>query len=185
MTAEQRKSVLDLVGGRISDEEFLRRFNIARVDASKLSLRVLDDAYDRRDPDDVEFGLLIGFHFGFSPEHVDILCRLSDAEWHTQHENVILALDELSDQRAVGCFYRAALKLHPYLDYDEFRALAVKAIWALGKVQDSAADEKLRLLAESDQVIVRDEAQNQLRRRQGVAPIHKQTLPVAKSETDG
>jgi hypothetical protein len=74
-------------------------------------------------------------------------------------------LGELRDSRTVEVLYRAALKLHPYLDYDDSRALAVKAIWALGKLADPAADEKLKLLAQSDQPIVGAEALNQLERR--------------------
>jgi hypothetical protein len=42
--------------------------------------------------------------------------------------------------------------------------LAVKAIWALGKMGNEAADAKLAVLARSEHPILRDETINQLRR---------------------
>jgi hypothetical protein len=84
-----------------------------------------------------------------SPEMFHILVKLSEAEWHNRHEDVVTALDKLHDSRSVEALYHAALKRHAYLDYDDDRALAVKAIWALGKLGDTEADQKLRLLAES------------------------------------
>jgi hypothetical protein len=165
MTTEEQKTVLDLASHTISEEEFLQRFGIRHSEGRKLALSILEDAYRRKDGLDAEYGLYVGFHFGFSADHLDVLCRLSDADWHTRHEDVVTALGELRDKRTVGALYRAALKLHPYLNYDDCRALAVKAIWALGELGDPAADEKLQLLAQSDHPILRAEALNQLQRR--------------------
>lgn len=114
----------------------------------------------------MEFGLYLTFYYGFAPGHLEVLSKLSDAEWHTRHEDVVTALEELGDKRAAEVLYRAAIALHPYRRYDKARSLAVKAIWALGKLSDPGADEKLRLLAQSGPQIVRDEALHQLERRQ-------------------
>ena len=164
MTAEQRKNVFDLLLKKISEQEFLRECGISRADGSKLSLHILEEGYRKQEVLDIEPGLRLGFYFGFLPEHFDILCWLSDADWHKQHEDVVTALDKLRDERAVGVLYRAALKLHPYLAYDDSRALAVKAIWALGRLGSAAADEKLRLLAQSNDPILSNTAQDQLKR---------------------
>ena len=129
MTTDQQRRVLDLVANRITDEAFLRGFSITRDGATKLSVDTLETAYVQENPDDVEMGLLIGFHFGFSTAHFDVLCRLSDADWHTQHENVVLALGPLLDKRSVDTLYRAALKSHAYLEYDEGRALTPRQSW--------------------------------------------------------
>jgi hypothetical protein len=165
MTPDEQRTVFDLALKKISEEEFLRRFGISRSDGSKFALSILEKAYGERAAIDVECGVWVGFHFGFSEEHLDILRRLSEAEWHRRHEDVVTALGELHDNRAGEALYRAALKSHPYLEYDDSRALAVKAIWALGRLKDPAADEKLRLLAQSSEPIVSEEAANQLRRR--------------------
>ena len=165
MTTDEQQRVLDLITKRISDGAFLRSFCITRDGATKLSLDTLETAYVQGNPDDVEMGLLIGFHFGFSPAHLDVLCRLSEADWHMQHENVVLALGELIDKRSVDTLYRAALKSHAYLEYDEGRALTLKAVMALGRIEDRAAVEKLRLLAESNEPLIRKHALRQLDRR--------------------
>ena len=76
--------------------------------------------------------------------------------------------------RATDAFYRATLKLHTYLDYDDSRALASKAIWALGRLGDATADQRLRSLAESGEPVVRAYAREQLYRRSGrVTPEEK------------
>ncbi len=161
----QRESASDLLGNRISEEEFLGQVGVARRDASKWSLDLLEDAYQTKDSDAVADGLLVGFRFGFLPNHLDLLRRLAEADWHFSHEDVVSALDELRDPGAVETLYRSVFQLHPYLAYDEVRSLATKAIWALGNLADAMADQKLRSLAQADDKIVRDEALKQLQRR--------------------
>jgi hypothetical protein len=165
MRTRQQQLILDMTLHRISEAEFLREAGIARSGASAFTLEMLEEAYGHKSEDDVECGLLLAFTFGLSHEFVDILIRLSDAEWHHSHEDVVMALDDLRDKRAIDTFYRAALKLHPYLEYDDDRALAGKAIWALGNLADPVADEKLRQLAQSHHAIVREYATKQLHRR--------------------
>jgi hypothetical protein len=171
MTPQERQLILDLTIHGLSQEEFLRRFRPAAAHGTKLSLELLEEAYREKNPEDVEYALMVGFTFGFSTEYLEILRRLSEADWHFKHEDVVTALGQLRDKRAVDSLYRSALKLHPYLDFDETRALAVKAIWALGQIPDISADVKLQLLAQSDEKILRNEALNQLRRRRvGTSP---------------
>ncbi|HEY1422966.1 MAG TPA: HEAT repeat domain-containing protein, partial [Candidatus Acidoferrum sp.] len=71
----------------------------------------------------------------------------------------------LRDQKTVDTLYSAATIVPGYLEYDEAKALAVKAIWALGKIENEAAEAKLGVLARSEHPIIRDEAINQPRRR--------------------
>jgi hypothetical protein len=168
MRTPQQELILDLMVRRISEDEFLRGVGVAREDATAFALRNLEEAYRQKSEDDVDYGLGVGFHFGFTTDFLDLLIRLSDADWHHSHEDVVTALGELRDTRTVEALYRAALIIHPYLEYDDCRALAVKAIWALGNLGDSAADQKLRLLAESTNSVVRTDARKQLYRRSGL-----------------
>jgi hypothetical protein len=175
MTPDERKMVSQLVTRPGQDnsadaitrrkEEFARQFRPWVSDRMKLTLELLERACAERNATDVEYTLVIGFSFGFSSAHLDALMRLADADWHHRHEDVVSALDKLRDRRAVDILYRSALKRHEYLAFDDARALAVKAIWALGKLSDAAADEKLRLLAQSDEIILREQAMIQLERR--------------------
>ena len=169
MPNREQQLILDLVAHRKSQDEFLREFGIARTEASELSLRMLEDACRHRNQDDVDYGLLVGFVFGFSQEFVPTLIQLSDEDWHHSHEDVVLALDKLRDTRAIDALYRAALKHHPYLEYDEGRALAGKAVRALSRIGDPVADEKLKLLATSEDTSAKRHAIKELRRRETVS----------------
>jgi hypothetical protein len=152
----------------ISKEEFLRLFPSA-VESGKLAAGLLEAAYRERNADDLDCALLIGFTFQFSYEQSDMLRRLAEADWHFFHEDIIRALDKLRlhDQMTVDTFYKATQFIPGYLDYDEARVLAVKAIWGLGNMATEAANDKLRILAESGEPILSDEAVKQLH-RQGV-----------------
>ena len=57
-----------------------------------------------------------------------------------------------------------AITEHPYLEYDEAKALTVKCIWALGALGSAEAVEKLKLLARSNNFIISDNAERQLSR---------------------
>jgi hypothetical protein len=186
MNEEERKTVLDFYLHNISEDELLRRFRIGRSDGTSLALRVLEEAYRAKDAVSAECGLGLVSHFGTPPQSFDILVKLSDAEWHERHEDVVTALGELHDSRSVETLYRAALKRHPYLSFDNARALAVKAIWALGQLGDATADQKLRLLADSDETVIRVNAQKQLYRRSGrITPEDRERGSALSMRIDG
>lgn len=167
MTEEQRKLCRGLVitpprGVRlISIEDFLRQFPSA-VEGGKLALRLLEDAYRTQNTEDLECALIVGYVFGFGREHVDILCHLIEADWHYSHEDVVGALDKLRTSDAVEALYNATLWIPKSLEYDDSRALAVKAIWALGRIPSAEARANLEILAHSNDTIVRSAAIEQL-----------------------
>jgi len=171
MTEEERKFCQDLMWfpGRKepSKEDFLRRFPSA-VEQGKLALRLFEEAYKARNPDDIRCALLVGFSFGFGPEHTAILRLLVDEDWHESHEDVVSALDELRTPVAIEPLFRATQWVPGYLDFDEARALAVKAIWALGNLPGPEAETKLKTIARSDDAILRTNAEEQLERRREV-----------------
>jgi hypothetical protein len=177
MTAEERRLTHGLIirppsGTRpVSTEEFARRFPSALKDG-KLALRLLQEARQVRNPEDLQCAIIIGNVFGFSAEHHPNLCRLIKEDWHFSHEEIVSALHKigLKDRDTVCALYEATQIVPGYLEYDDNRALAVKAIWALGEIANEAADEKLRYLAESHEPILRMEALQQLRRHQFDGP---------------
>jgi len=199
MNEEQRKLCRDLIifpvkGRKISKEEFLRRFpsavsrkggppkwlrgflpgSIPRLVFSAkqgaLAVRWLQEAYQARNDDDLSCALIIGFSFGFAPEHRETLQRLIDEDWHQSHESAVSALVKIPSADNVDALFRATQWIPKYLEYDEFRALAVKAIWALGAIPGDAAQNKLEVLAQSENEILRTNAMKQLGRR-NAAPV--------------
>jgi len=169
MTEEQRKLCTCLIGdplfpkGRISKEEFLRRFPSA-VEQGKLASRWFEEACIEQNAKDLQCAFIIGCKFGLAPEQVDILPGLLEADWHFNHEDIVSCLDDLRSPRFVEAFYRATQWVPEYLDYDDVRSLATKAIWALGNIGNSEAKEKLEALTRSDHPVLRREAEYQLKR---------------------
>jgi hypothetical protein len=169
MTEEQRKLCRDLVifpngQSRITKEEFLRRFPSA-VERGGLALKWLQEACETRNADDLSYALIIGGNFGLVPEHKDVLRRLVEEDWHYSHEDVVSALQTWPTPDTVDALFRATQWIPKSLEYDDARALAVKAIWALGKIPGAEAETKLEALARSDNAILRKNAVEQLERR--------------------
>jgi hypothetical protein len=164
MTEAQEAMILDLAKRRIAPSEFLQKF-CGGTDGQLLARELLQKAIVDRNASDVDLSMLVMWRFGVAPAHFDVLCELSDAAWHMMHEDVVSALNKLQDSRAIEVVNRAAYASHAYVAYDDARALAVKAIWALGNMRHPLADEKLNALAQSDHPIVRKNAMEQLERR--------------------
>ena len=169
MTPEQRnlcRGLIIFLNGRsaITKEEFLRRFSSA-LEHEKLALRWLEEAYNAQSAEDLECALTIGFAFGFAPDQKDILRRLVEVDWHCSHENVVSALKTWPTPETVEALFQATQWIPKSLEYDDYRALAVKAIWALGNVPGSEAEAKLKALTESENAILQKNAREQLERR--------------------
>lgn len=94
-----------------------------------------------------------------------ILIRLIQEPWHQMHEDIASTLQwDIPSPKAIEVLYKTALTKFDYLDFDEAYALAVKCIWALGDINTPESMEKLELLAESKNKIIRKNAKAQLKR---------------------
>jgi len=166
MSPEERSLVMALfvVPGRqpMSNEQFLRAFGAQ--DGVALGLNLLVDAVDRRDPLDVELALVVCFRFGFTDGHLQPLLALAFADWHQRHEDVASALGDLRSPASVDALVHLAQWVPAYLEFDEARALAVKAIWALGGIGGEAARIALTSIADSPCSILVEAAVAQLQR---------------------
>lgn len=92
-----------------------------------------------------------GAYSGFKPEHVPLLIKLFYEPWHYYHEDIVAALDQLREPRALKLFFDATQFLPEYMDYDiDNRAMARKAIWGLANLGTLEAVEILKQLAQSD-----------------------------------
>lgn len=168
MTPEE----LDLIGslmwvpgsGRsVSPSEVLRHFEVDS--GTELGLKLLRDAIEHRDKDEVEAAVTVCFVFGITTDHLDYLLKLSAEDWHVKHEDVVTLLGRLKSPLAVSSLYHATEWVPDYLDYDEARALATKAIWALGEISGPEAERALMQVLGSECEIVREGARAQLERR--------------------
>ncbi|MFJ9871397.1 hypothetical protein [Streptomyces sp. NPDC101165] len=135
------------------------------TDGRKLGLDLLRDAIQRRDGVDVEMALIVSFTFGFTTDHLTPLLHLAKADWHYKHEDVVSALGTLRTANAAEALFFSTQWVPNYLDFDECRALATKAIWALGNTPGPEAEQALARLSESDNKILRETARTVRERR--------------------
>ncbi|HEX7737685.1 MAG TPA: HEAT repeat domain-containing protein [Ktedonobacteraceae bacterium] len=168
MTPEERSLIMSLafVPGRDrkgSPSDVLQHFGA--TDGRILGDGLLRDAVMRQSAEDVEMALIVCFTFGIIADSLDVLVHLCSADWHSQHENVVSALDKLRQPAAVDALYHATQWIPEYLAYDEYRALATKAIWGLGNTPGPEAEQALMRLLNSNDKIVRKGAKAQLARR--------------------
>jgi hypothetical protein len=110
----------------------------------------------------VAYALVLGFVFRLSREWAPVLCKLMEEDWHHSYENIASALQNIRAPSTVDCLYRAALRKHDHLAYDNSEALAVKCIWALHDIGTSEAVEKLKLLSQSASAPIRERALKRL-----------------------
>jgi hypothetical protein len=106
------------------------------------------------------------FKFGFSEDHIQPLLNLAFADWHQRHEDVAMAFQKLKAPSSVPALAHLAEWVPKYLEFDGARALSIKAIWALGAVNDASARRELEHLALSESNVVSEAARTQLQRSQ-------------------
>lgn len=166
MSPEERALIRALYvvpgGQALAPDEFLRR--LGATDGISLGLGLLRDAVERTDALDVELALVVCFRFGFSDAHLQPLTKLAFVDWHQRHEDVAMALEDLRSPDAVDALMHLAQWVPAYLEFDDARALAVKAIWALGAINDESAHRALNSLASSECSIVAENAVGQLQK---------------------
>ena len=167
MTPEQRQVILGLmhVPNRppsSTAEDVLRAFGA--TDGEAFGLRLLSEAVEQRNGEDVEYALLVCQTFEFVEGHLPLLLELLSADWHVKHEDVVWYLGTYQSPTVVEALYQATQWVPEYLDYDENRALARKAIWELGKQPGVEARRALDALAQSDNELLSREAKHQLER---------------------
>lgn len=96
---------------------------------------------------------------GADRDYTDILLQLLDEKWHTSEEDIISVLELIKDPKSVDKLYEVALDVP---DYDDMRAIAKKCMWVLSAINTSDAVQKLKMLAKSDDLIIKDNAAFQL-----------------------
>ncbi|MFB6878875.1 HEAT repeat domain-containing protein [Streptomyces sp. NPDC056323] len=169
MTPEEQDLVRGLAvglgeGPTRTIDEVLAHFG--EFDGGALALRLLRDAMERRDADDVEMALIVMAAAGApAEEFLEPLTELFPAEWHREHEDIVSTLGKLRSPRTVPTLVLATHWVPEHLDWDENRALAVKAIWALGAIPGPEAREALEGLSDAENEIIRENAVKQLARR--------------------
>ncbi|MEW2426155.1 HEAT repeat domain-containing protein [Streptomyces nigra] len=115
---------------------------------------------ERRDADDVEMALIVhAAAYASAEEFLEPLSELFPADWHRGYEDIVSMLGTLRSPKTLPTLVLATRWVPAYLDWDENRALAVKAIWALGAIPGPQAREALEGLRDDENEIIRERAE--------------------------
>ncbi|EOC3070567.1 hypothetical protein ABUP50_003102 [Cronobacter malonaticus] len=160
MNSEQKNLVLSVVNnkpprsGKITDEEFLKLFPCTQENVEEFVNAILRNAHSSKDLKEVEYALYIGFHFGFTSKHEDILIHLLGDDFHYKHDDVVRALVKIKakSDNTVNVLYKCALSEYDYLADDREDGnytLAWNCIYALVKIGSNYAIDKLKALSKN------------------------------------
>lgn len=127
-------------------------------------LEALRRSVAAKDADAFEVALGQTMTRGLCPAVVELLMEALAMRWHTRHEDVARALQDIKDPRAVGVLYSAALTVHEYLAFDDGFSLARKCTWALADIGTREARSRLVELAGSANATIAGYAQRRLDR---------------------
>ena len=165
MKAEEKLLVSKLYFSQITKEQFLEQYPIDLKHNEGHIYSCVKEAFDNKNADDLSLALtLIIFCINiiYTNEFVELLCLLLKEKWHQEHENIVMMLESIKSPKSVDVLYDTAITKFDYLDYDDSIPLATKCIYALGEINTEKAREKLKLLADSDEPIIKEEAKKQL-----------------------
>jgi hypothetical protein len=164
MNNKERDLVLDLAQEKISKDHFLR--NLGRgEDGRQVSEQLLKEATASKNGEDLECALIASFVFGITQGHLSPLIAALNEQWHSRHEDVVDAIALLKSPIAINALYASTQWVPGYLSFDDSRALASKAIWALGAIEDGQAQEALERLVSSSDNFLSKRAVEQISKR--------------------
>jgi hypothetical protein len=139
-------------------------------DERKLAFKLLEDSMSEKNPLDFSRSINLAHYFLDDDELTKIELSVLYEDWHKLHEDIVFAMS-LNTKPSYAPLYLGMIKWTPtYLLRDEFRVLAVKAIWGLGKTPTFEAEAILRELAKSPEEVISRNAKEQLIRRGNEVP---------------
>ena len=145
--------------------EIKNKFNISDKEKVKIIKKGLEEAYDEKDEDKLYYVCSAIWEFNLHTEEwIDILCKLSKENWHNEHEDFASYFQEMRLPRTIDCIYELATSNFEKYRWDDNFALVRKCCFALGDINTPKAKEKLELLLQSDEEMIREHAMEQLKR---------------------
>lgn len=136
-------------------DNYWDRFPHGKFRFKKETLSLLKEDLLNKDGDRLFHTMAVIWADGADSDYTEDLLQLLDEKWHISEENIVSVLEQIKDPRSVDKLYEIAIDIP---DYDEMRALAKKCIFALAAIQTPEAVDKLRLLGESDDDIIKENA---------------------------
>ncbi len=145
--------------------KFLKaRWAATNVDENESYRRNLLKAIAALDGNAFELAVSAAFQAGLPIELADIFTEALTMTWHTRHEDLASALQQMKAPESIDALHAAAVTTHAYLDYDEFFGLARTCTWALADIGTPTARDKLTALAKHPNSVIAGYARQRLER---------------------
>lgn len=123
------------------------------------TLKLLEENLKLRDEKGLNCTLGVLFRDGIDKDYTELLISLLGQNWHSEEEDIVSLLEDLSDPRSIDVLYKVAIQIP---EDDEMRALAKKCMWVLSSINTDEAIQKLKLLQISGDPIIMENATFQL-----------------------
>jgi hypothetical protein len=165
MTNSEKKIINMFYLNEITRDHFIETYPIDLFQNSNYIYLSVREAFLKKDAEELNLALVL---IVFNPsvvlkdEFVDLLCLLLRETWHMQHENIVVVLENVRSPKSIDTLYDTAITKFDYLDYDDSLPLAIKCIYALGAINTVYSKEKLKLLAKSNNPVIKKNAEKQL-----------------------
>ena len=160
MINKQREAILELCSKRITKNEFYKAYGISEATIVNEVGIQLKRALLEKNPDNVEYSLLLGFSFEFPEGLIESLNELSICSWHISHEDVLRLLQKKRSVSSIE-YLSKAIRLKgelEYLEHDDYGAYYAKCLWALVAIGTIEAKNEVQVHTLSNIQPLRNEA---------------------------
>ena len=154
-----KEIIKDAIDSFIPMYEYVQRLPMNEFSLTPELLDEINTIRESKDDSLLEYVLIIASRDGLDTRYTRVLCELLKEDWHYSHEDIVMMLEEIKDPTSISCLYETSFEVQ---NYDDGKSLAKKCIWALGAINTPEAREKLVLLKNTNDPIVREVATMQL-----------------------
>ena len=155
-----------MIFGELSLEEFKKQCPLNIVENPMYIKKSLEEAIKAKDENDFErlHTIVWVFKLYNINAYIELFCKVAKEYWHHSHEDIANLLEEVASPKTINAIYDLAIMKLDYMEYDEFFNIARKCTYALGYINTPKAKEKLELLAQNENELIREYAIKQLNR---------------------
>lgn len=163
LTKEQKGLLLDFCSGEISKSELVDRYPDDLSDEDHLK-KLYSKVLEAESGKDLEYAVMLEPIFFNSVESREkYYVQFAHSDWHRIHEPLALVfLERIASDNCVEAIYHIATSSLSYLSDEDNESLSVQCTYALSNVETPKSVEKLQLLAQSDNDLIRSEATQRL-----------------------
>ena len=156
-----------VVNFQLKNEELISSFsNISDEEKINIIKEGIKIACQRKNSSEIENLMLSISFLGLCDrsEFIEDYIKLAKEEFHEEHETIASYFQSFYLPQTIDCIYERAISNFEKYRWDDNFALVRKCCFALGDINTPKAKEKLELLLQSDEEMIRKHAMEKLTR---------------------